>query len=73
MAGGNPPQVAPHQRPSEEEEDQYEIMMEKSGCYEYHVALQDCYFDKGKDWRLCKTEMKQFKDCMSKQKQRKQT
>ena len=72
MAADSAPKIVPHQRPSEEEEDQYELMMKRSGCYEHHVALQDCFFDKGKDWRLCQTEMKQFKDCMSKQKREKE-
>ena len=53
---------------AEEEKDSYELMLERSGCLQQHHTLQDCFFDRGKDWRKCAAEMKDFKECMDKQK-----
>ena len=47
---------------TEEEKDSYEIALEKSGCSQFHFALQDCYFEH-KDWRMCQKEMAEFKRC----------
>ena len=55
---------------TEEEEDLYETLIEKSGCAQYHYALQDCYFEHN-DWRKCTKEMQEFKKCVDKQKKQK--
>ena len=47
---------------SEEEKDSFEMAIEKSGCAKFHFALQDCYFEHN-DWRMCKKEMAEFKQC----------
>ncbi|KXN74798.1 hypothetical protein CONCODRAFT_76678, partial [Conidiobolus coronatus NRRL 28638] len=60
-----------HQKPTknvqlaDDEEDEFDLRIKRTGCYDNHIKLQDCYFDK-KDWRLCKEEMKAFKACMDK-------
>ncbi len=60
----------------EEEEDPYISRIRQSGCYDQHVALQDCYLvmaEDGKslssvrDWRKCKAEMEAFKRCFQAQ------
>ena len=51
---------------TEEEKDEYEERIEKSGCAEYHYALQDCYFEHN-DWRKCRKEMEDFKKCVAEQ------
>lgn len=52
---------------SEEEKDSYEVALEKSGCSQFHYALQDCYFEH-QDWRKCQKEMAEFKKCTEEQK-----
>jgi cytochrome c oxidase assembly factor 4 len=47
---------------TDNDEDPYIIRLKKSGCYESHIELQDCFYEK-KDWRQCKDEMKKFKEC----------
>ena len=53
----------------EEEEDFFNVTIERSGCSKEHYALQDCFSDKG-DWRQCGAEMTQFRACMVQQKNR---
>ena len=53
---------------TEEEEDLYETLIEKSGCAQYHYALQDCYFEYN-DWRKCTKEMQD--KCVNEQKKQK--
>ena len=67
------PLPSPHTRRPEtsgdtgaDEKDPYDQMLERSGCVKYHHKLQDCFFDKGNDWRKCQKEMKDFRACMSK-------
>ena len=59
--GSHPPRP---QSSEGEEEDVYEEMLKKSGCMEYHYKLQDCFHDNGGDWRKCRKEMSDFKECM---------
>ena len=54
-----------------EEKDTYELMLEQSGCSKQHHALQDCFFENGRDWRKCASEMREFKECMNKQRKQK--
>ena len=51
---------------TEEEKDAYEVALEKSGCSQFHYALQDCYFEH-RDWRKCQKEMADFKKCTEEQ------
>ncbi len=55
---------------SEEEKDLYEELIEKSGCAQFHFALQDCYFEHN-DWRKCTKEMEEFKKCSKEQNEKK--
>lgn len=50
----------------QDQDDEYIERIKKSGCYLEHEQLQNCYFDKNKDWRLCKQEMMKFKTCFKK-------
>ena len=67
----SPPDAQSHkeklQNQTEEEQDVYETLINKSGCAEFHFALQDCYFEHN-DWRKCKKEMELFKMCVNAQK-----
>lgn len=66
---GETPRLSPH-KPKEfdssNEQDTYELMLEKSGCSQYHYKLQDCFYDNNSDWRKCQKEMMEFRECMSK-------
>lgn len=56
---------APERREHEiNDDDDYIIMLKKTGCYAEHLSLQDCYYD-NRDWRKCKKEMEIFKRCMN--------
>lgn len=63
----NHPEQAQKREEEKEEKDTYELMLEQSGCIQQHEALQDCFFDNGRDWRKCQNEMKAFKECMGRQ------
>lgn len=43
-------------------DDPYIARIKRSGCFDQHEKLQDCYLEK-KDWRECKLEMLKFKEC----------
>ena len=59
-----PPNQTKEVNPTDEE-DTYELMLEKSGCRQYHHRLQDCFYDNNNDWRKCQKEMAEFRDCMA--------
>ena len=63
------PQSSPHVRrpPTNDDDDPYDKMLQRTGCVDYHHKLQDCFYDNGNDWRKCQKEMKQFRECMDKQ------
>ncbi len=70
-----PPQSSPHVRRSSPEglnndplDDPYDLMLQRTGCVDYHHKLQDCFYDNGNDWRKCQKEMKMFRECMTKNK-----
>ena len=51
----------------EDEVDEYELRIERSGCAKEHYALQDCYHDNDRRWAKCKDEMNEFRKCMAAQ------
>ena len=53
-----------------EEEDFFNVTIQRSGCGREHHALQDCYWERG-DWRKCTNEMTQFRQCMDRQRKEK--
>ena len=76
----NHPSLSPHTRrpdssgstlSEDEDKDPYDLMLERSGCSQYHYKLQDCFFENDNDWRKCQNEMKSVRDCMMKQQQKK--
>ena len=68
--GGNPIceecDAGPYQ-PEEDEVDEYDMIIERSGCAKEHFQLQDCYHDNDRKWAKCKEEMDQFRNCMAAQ------
>jgi cytochrome c oxidase assembly factor 4 len=56
----------------DDEEDPWITRIKKSGCYDQHVALQDCYYDT-KDWRACREEMNLFRVCFAAQQKKKES
>ena len=50
-----------------EEEDPFYSIIKRTGCDQFHYKLQDCY-DTNRDWKKCTLEMKEFKQCMDKNK-----
>jgi len=58
----------PHSRSkrSDDDEDEdtpAERSLRKAGCLEHHYRVQECMFEK-KDWRMCKDEVKAFRECV---------
>lgn len=49
-------------RGNPDDDDPYIARIKRSGCFSHHEKLQDCYFEK-KDWRECRKEMMEFKQC----------
>ena len=49
-----------------DEADEYEQRIRRTGCYEHHEALQECYW-RTKDWRQCQQEMQRFRECFQQQ------
>ncbi len=50
---------------NDDDEDQVTSAIRKTGCYQFHEKLQECYIEK-KDWRNCSKEMQEFRQCMQK-------
>ncbi|RKO95174.1 hypothetical protein CAUPRSCDRAFT_486, partial [Caulochytrium protostelioides] len=46
----------------DDEEDEWDARIRRTGCFPQHEALQDCYYEK-KDWRRCRDEMAAFREC----------
>ena len=46
----------------DDEEDEFDARIRRTGCFEKHEALQECYL-RTKDWRECRDEMLAFKKC----------
>ncbi|CCX31299.1 Similar to Cytochrome oxidase assembly factor 4; acc. no. Q05809 [Pyronema omphalodes CBS 100304] len=46
----------------DDEPDEWDKRINKTGCAVESEKLNDCFHDK-KDWRLCKDEMKAFREC----------
>ena len=57
----------PYTPETEEEEDEFDLIIERSGCAKENFALQDCYHDNDRRWVACKDEMESFKQCMKEQ------
>ena len=49
----------------DDDEDHVTSAIRKTGCYQFHEKLQECYIEK-KDWRSCTQEMQDFRRCMQK-------
>lgn len=52
----------------DQEEDAYDVRIQKTGCQEENDNLLICYHDK-RDWRQCSAEMQAFRNCYQKNKQ----
>ncbi|KAG9527613.1 hypothetical protein KCU93_g4973, partial [Aureobasidium melanogenum] len=50
----------------DDEPDDWDKRIFSTGCSVENTRLNDCFFEK-KDWRQCKTEMEEFKQCWKKQ------
>ncbi len=48
-----------------DDEDHVTSAIRKTGCFQFHEKLQECYIEK-KDWRSCTKEMQEFRQCMQK-------
>ncbi|KAI8841595.1 hypothetical protein CcCBS67573_g08571 [Chytriomyces confervae] len=56
---------------SAEESDEYNLRIQRTGCFAQHNRMLDCHFST-KDWRKCTVEMKLFKECFEKHQQERQ-
>lgn len=54
-------------KPEEEEVDEYDQIINNSGCAAEHYNMQDCYIDNDRKWAACKEEMNAFRQCMASQ------
>jgi len=57
--------ITPLSSDTEEEVDEYETIIERSGCAKEHYTLEDCYHDNNRKWAKCKDEMNSFRQCMA--------
>jgi cytochrome c oxidase assembly factor 4 len=48
----------------EEDKDEWELRIERTGCAKENERLQVCYL-KNHDWRKCVEEMTKFKKCFA--------
>ncbi|KAG9298776.1 hypothetical protein G9A89_012844 [Geosiphon pyriformis] len=54
--------------PKQEELDEHELRIQKTGCYQENEALQNCFAEKH-DWRDCQDILQKFKKCWEKRKE----
>jgi len=65
-AGQKPPEeIETSPTEDDDEPDEWDKRIIKTGCAEENTKLTDCYWEK-KDWRKCQDEMKHFQDCWKK-------
>ncbi|KAK9477355.1 hypothetical protein V1514DRAFT_334176 [Lipomyces japonicus] len=55
-----------------DEPDEWDKRIEKTGCSAENTRLTDCYAD-GRDWRKCVKEMAELKACWDKMKNNERT
>ncbi|KHJ31732.1 putative cytochrome oxidase assembly factor 4 [Erysiphe necator] len=51
----------------DDEPDDWDKRIFSTGCAAENTKMNDCFYEK-KDWRLCKDELKLFKECWKKNK-----
>ncbi|EER33319.1 predicted protein [Candida tropicalis MYA-3404] len=56
----------------DDEPDEWDSRILKTGCYQENLNLQLCHADKG-DWRQCLKEMQLFRECWEKNKNNERT
>lgn len=59
--------MKPSQQVQEDDPDEWDQRILKTGCYDENLLLQLCHADKG-DWRKCLGEMEAFRKCWDAQK-----
>ncbi|KAK4155591.1 hypothetical protein C8A00DRAFT_13355 [Chaetomidium leptoderma] len=57
-----PEQQTPAAAVDDDEPDEWDKRIFSTGCADENAKLTDCYYEK-KDWRACKDEMEQFRQC----------
>lgn len=62
----------PHDTLLDDEPDEWDQRILKTGCYEENLALQLCHADEG-DWRKCLGEMETFRKCWDQHKNNERT
>ncbi|KAJ3069754.1 hypothetical protein HDU98_007193 [Podochytrium sp. JEL0797] len=45
-----------------DEQDEYNLRIQRTGCFPQHNALLDCHYA-SKDWRKCTSQMAAFRKC----------
>ncbi|CAB3222627.1 unnamed protein product [Arctia plantaginis] len=61
--------IKPREKPVNDDEDPVESMLKKTGCLELHYKVQECIAET-KDWRKCQDVVNDFRNCISKHKQK---
>ncbi|KAL1924993.1 uncharacterized protein VTP21DRAFT_4647 [Calcarisporiella thermophila] len=59
------PASAHAEQVEEDEEDEYNERIKRTGCAKENEDLQLCFYDT-RDWRKCQKEMDAFKECWNK-------
>ncbi|KAI8621390.1 hypothetical protein BC830DRAFT_1163733 [Chytriomyces sp. MP71] len=65
MAPGSSVNVLIHDAQTSSTPDEYDLRIQRTGCFSQHNAMLDCHF-RTKDWRQCTAEMKAFRACFEK-------
>ncbi|KAF2863845.1 hypothetical protein K470DRAFT_254726 [Piedraia hortae CBS 480.64] len=66
MSGSKQPEKVVSQDVDDEEPDDWDKRIYSTGCAKENTKLNECFFDK-KDWRACKDEMEEFRQCWKRQ------
>ncbi|KAI9746714.1 MAG: hypothetical protein M1818_000428 [Claussenomyces sp. TS43310] len=56
----------------DDEPDEWDKRIFSTGCADENTKMNDCFFEK-KDWRLCKSELENFKQCWKRHQNDKRT
>ncbi|EHL03132.1 putative Cytochrome oxidase assembly factor 4 [Glarea lozoyensis 74030] len=56
----------------DDEPDDWDKRIFSTGCAEENTKMNDCFYEK-KDWRVCKNELENFKQCWKRQQNDKRT
>ncbi|KAM3958642.1 uncharacterized protein ACR2FA_007286 [Aphomia sociella] len=60
--------ITQREKVADGDDDPVESMLKRTGCLELHYKVQECIATT-KDWRMCQSQVNEFKNCINKHKQ----